>query len=141
MVAGNCMNKFPKILNVYFSPFFAFLLYCIFSSPDELNKLLPRVFGRAYAIYMIVGIVVIPILLYGLPSVASIKAEMQSNRVRQGVKRKFQTVLISVALLVIVGLTGHFVPPRDARSLTINIVVFFAMFSLLIWAHFRRKSD
>lgn len=90
---------------------------------------------------MIVGIVVNPLLLYGLPTVASIKAEMLSNRVRRGVKRKLQTVSILVALLVIVGLTRHFVLPRDAQSLTINIVVFFAMFGLLIWAHFRRKSD
>jgi hypothetical protein len=136
---GDNVNKFSKIIFVYLSPCFALLLFSDFASVEK--RFRPGVFDRVFSIYLFAGMVVIPILVFGLPSVASIKAGILSDRVRQAVKRKFQTVSISLALVLIVGLTQRVVPPRDAMSLIINIVVFLTMFSFLVWSHFGRKSD
>jgi hypothetical protein len=134
------VKKFSNIiLLVYCSFCLPFLLFI--ESDSAKKRFRPVAMDRAFSIYFFMGIFVLPVLIYGLPSVASIKAEILSDRVRRAARRKLQTVSISVALLVMMGLTRYFVPPRDSLSLAINIVVFFAMLCLLIWAHFRTKSD
>ena len=135
------MNKFPKILLVYFAPYFAFLLYCVFASPDELNRLLPRVFGGAYAIYMLVGIVVIPILLYGIPSVASIRTEILSDRVRRGAKRKVQIAIASLLVTLISGLIMVVSPPHSTLSAVFDIFLFLLLIGSFLWLRSRIKSD
>lgn len=138
VAAGDSLKKFAKIIFlVYFGFYLVLLLYS-----DSLEKRFrPGLYDRVISIYFFAGIFVLPVLVYGLPSVASIKAEISSDRIRRGVKRKLQTVSVSMALVVVVGLTRYFVPPRDTLSLTINIVVFLTMLCLLIWVHFRKKSD
>ena len=133
------MKRFSKIIISFV--YFSFYLVLLLDSDSLEKRFRPGVFDRVFSVYFFAGIFVLPFLLYGLPSAASIRAEISSDRVRRGVKRKLQTVSISVALLVIVGLTRYFVSPRDVLSVTINIVVILTMLCLLIWAHFRRKSD
>jgi hypothetical protein len=140
VATGDSLKKFSKIIFfAYLSPYFAFLLFSDFKSAEK--RFPTGAFDRVFTIYFFFGIFVLPFLVFGMPSFASIKTEISSDRVRRGVNRKLQTVSISVALVAIVGLIRYFVPPRDAVSATINIVVFLTIFCLLMWAHFRRGSD
>src|SRR2546427_2271177 len=124
VAAGDSMKKFSKLI---FFVYFGFYLVLLLDSDSLEKRFRPGVYDRVFSIYFVAGIFVLPFLIYGLPSAASIRAEISSDRVRRSVKRKLQTVSISVALIVIVGLTRYFVPPHDVLSLTVNIVVFLTM--------------
>jgi hypothetical protein len=133
------LKKFYKIILVaYFIPYFAFLLFSDFESAEK--KFPPGVFNRAFSIYFFVGIFVLPILIFGIPSVASIKAEIQSVRVRRGAKRKLQIVIASIAVTIIWGLVMVVVPPQNTRTAVFDIFIFLLLFGSFLWLRSKIKS-
>jgi len=141
MVAADAfMKKFKNIiLLAYVTPGAAFLLLADFNSAEKQFR--PGVFDRVWTVYFFFGIFVLPFILYGVPSAASIKAELHSERVRRGVKRKLQMTAASIGVAAIMAVTYALIPPRNARSAFIDISVFLLLFGMLMWAHFRAKSE
>jgi uncharacterized membrane protein len=127
------------ILIAYWSPYFIVLLFSDFDSAAK--RFRPGVFDRAYSIYFIAGIFVLPFLLYGLPSIASIKNEIQADRTRNALKRKLQLIGATISVTVMFGLTVAVIPPRSAISATFDILVFLLLFGAMVWLRFRERSD
>ena len=134
------MKKFSKIIFVvYFIPYIAFLLCSDFDSAEK--RFRPGMFDRAFSIYFFVGIFVLPFLIFGIPSVASIKAEILSDRVRRGVKRKLQITIASVIVTAIWALTMVVVPPHSTVLAVFDIFVFLLLLGTFLWLRFKIKSE
>ena len=135
-----CLKKFSKIILVaYFIPYFAFLLFSNFESAEK--RFPPGMFNRELPIYVFVGIFVLPVLIFGIPSVASIKAEILSDRVRRGVKRKLQIAIASIVVTIIWGLIMVVVPPQSTRRAVFDIFMFLLLFGSFLWLRSKIKSD
>jgi hypothetical protein len=135
------MNKLVKILLAYYSPYFLFLAYSLFASPDQMNRLETGILSRVLSVYWIAGLVIVPLLAYGIPSRAgSITAELSSPRIREAFTRKLLLTAASLGVVLVMVLTVRLVPPKNAASLIFDVIILLTGFCLLIWMRFRRRS-
>jgi hypothetical protein len=82
---------------------------------------------------------VIPVLLYGFPSMASLKTELLSERVRLAVKRKLQRIVAASFLAIWMGIMLKY-PPHNATSITFELLVFLVLFGAILWLHFANRD-
>lgn len=134
------MNKLSKIALVYWGPFVAFVFYSVLTGPQKTDRLWQWIFGRWFVVYFLGGLVVLPIIAYGLPRVASIKAEILSDRVREGAKRKLQRTLVSIILAIWI-LTMSVAPPRNTVWATFDVIVFVILLGAIFWLRFVKKGS
>jgi hypothetical protein len=127
------------VMLAYILPGVAFIFFGDFESAEK--RFRPEVFDRAWFVYFFFGIFGLPLLLFGPPSMASIKASIQSDRFQRGVKRKLQTTAASIGVVAGMAVTYALIPPRNSLSAAIDISVFLLLFGTLMWVHFRAKSD
>jgi hypothetical protein len=134
------MNKLVKTLLAYYSPYFLFLAYSLYTSPAEANRLQAGLLGRIFSVYWIAGLLIVPLLAFGLPSAALIRAEVFSPRIREALRSKLLVTAISLGLVLVMVLTVRLVPPQNLTSLIFDVVVFLTTLCLLIWMRFGRRS-
>lgn len=134
------MTKFSKIALFYYIPYIAFLIYWPEPGAVDTGWLSPRLFYRLFDIYFFGGLVIVPMLAFGLPTIASVKAAISSDQLRGSIKRKLRSSSIALIVGLILVLTRFLYPPRGVISTTINILLVLLLFSAIVWVRFTKKD-
>src|SRR4029077_18946543 len=107
------MNKFVKTLLAYYSPYFLFLVYSLYASPAEANRLQAGPLGKIFSAYWIAGLLIVPLFAFGLPSAALIRDAVVSPRIREALRSKLLDIAFSLGLVLVIVLTVRLVPPQS----------------------------
>jgi hypothetical protein len=132
------MNWKSKVLLAYLSPCFAFILFLLLPRSGMQDKVQRWAFGPWFAVYFLGGVVVVPILLWGLPSIASLKTALLSGRTRQVVNRKLQRLFAATLLAIWMWMISKH-PPQSAISITFDLLVFLLLIGAVAWLQFAKK--